>query len=104
MKDQKIIVQKKKLAEMTDEEINVAKYRSLERRYNSIIDAIKLLEDQNELFRNEIEMCYKKMENAQKNVEINKTIVVNTIMDSNNKIQSYLGEITDLKNQLRNNR
>lgn len=92
-----IMIQKKKLEDMTDAEINIGKYRSLERRYNSVIEAVLKVEAQNNVFRAEIETCYKKMENAQKNVDINKTIVMNTIIDSNSKIQSYLSEIAELK-------
>ena len=104
MKDEdntKIVVQKKKLSEMTDEEINVAKYRSLERRYNSLAEATQLLENQNNHFRGELEAAGKRCINAQTNVDINKKIVENIVMDSNAKIQSYLGEIADLKAELK---
>ena len=101
MKDEKIIVQKKKLSEMTDAEIDVAKYRALERRYNSVMEAVTRLENQNDLFRGEISAAAQRCINAQTNVEINKMIVQNTIMDSNAKLQSYLGEIADLKAELK---
>ena len=85
---------------MNDAEINVAKYRSLEARYNSMTEAAQKLESQNNTFRKEIEVCYAKMENAQKNVDINKTIVANTIESANRKQASYIGEIAELKERL----
>lgn len=101
MDNTRILVQKKKLSDMTDEEVNVEQYRSLERRYNSLIEAVSLLENQNNLFRNEVVAAGQRCNNAQKNVDINKMIVENTILDSNSKIQSYLGEIADLKAALK---
>ena len=96
-----IRVQKKRLSEMTDEEIDTAKYRSLEARYNSIIDAVGMLEDQNELFRAEIETCYEKMENAQSNVDINKSIVMNLITKQNETKDDFVAEINVLKDKLK---
>lgn len=96
-----IQIQKKKLSEMTDEEINISKYRALERRYNSVMDAVVKLEAQNELFRNEIKMCYVKMENAQKNVNINKDISMKMITDYNSMKQSYIAEISALQAKLK---
>ena len=97
MKDVNILVQKKKLSEMTDEEINISKYRALERRYNSILDAVALLEKQNNDFRSEIKVSYIKLENAQKNVDINKDITMRMITDYNKMKDSYLAEINELK-------
>jgi len=101
MKDVNIIVQKKKLSEMTDEEINISKYRSLEKRYNSLVEACDKLEEQNNMFRAELEMGYQKLENAQKNVEINKMIVQNALSEKNSREQSFLGEIADLKAKIK---
>ena len=100
MNNEVILVQKKKIEEMSDEEITIARYRSLERRYNSLIDAVKLLEDQNNVFRNEVALSYQKLSNAQKNVDINKEIVVNIVTASNKAKDSYLGEIAELKSKL----
>lgn len=101
MKDVNILVQKKKLTEMTDSEINVAKYRSLENRYNSLVEACLSLETQNKVFRAEIDACYSKLENAQKNVDINKMIVENALKEKNSREASFLGEISDLKAKIR---
>ncbi len=101
MSKDKIIVKAKKLEDMTDVEINVSKYRSLEARYNSLMDAVDMLSKQNDVFRAEIETCYAKMENAQKNVDINKTIVINTIMGQNNMKNDFIAEINILKEKLK---
>lgn len=102
MKTERIIIQKTKLEEMSDESINVIRYRSLEKRYNSIIDAVGMLSEQNELFRSEIETCYAKMENAQKNVDINKKIVMDSILLQNSMKDGFVKEITILKEKLKN--
>lgn len=101
MENTKIIIQKKKLSEMTDEEINVTKYRALERRYNSVIIACKSVENQNELFRRELEISHKKLENAQLSVDINKKIVLNVLTESNAKKDLYISEIASLKLKLK---
>ena len=95
-----ILVQKKKLEEMTDEEINISKYRSLERRYNSLIEALQMLEEQNKSFRNEVSLSHEKLINAQKNVEINQAIVLKVITESNQDKDSYVGEIAELKSKI----
>ena len=100
MKDNVIILHPKKLDDISDADITKDKYRSLERRYNSIVDAAQLLLKQNNEFRSEIETSHKKLENAQLNVEINKNIVFNTITDANNKKDSYISEIAELKTKL----
>ena len=100
-KTDRIMVQKKKLVEMTNEEIDIAKYRSLEARYNSLVDATTTLEKQNNLFRNEIEVCYAKMENAQKNVDINKKIATDIIMNQNAMKNDFIAEIDILKAKLK---
>lgn len=95
-----ISIQRKKLDEMADVDINVSKYRSLEARYNSVIEAVELLEMQNNTFRKEIDHSRKLLLNAQKNVDINKKIVVDMLTAANAEKQSYLGEIADLKVKL----
>lgn len=95
-----IKIHAKKLEDMSDAEITIAKYRSLEARYNSMVEAAQSLEFQNNKFRSEIEVSYVKLENAQKNVDINKAIVMKTVTDSNSNKASYLGEIADLKEKL----
>ena len=95
-----ILINKKKLEDIADQEINASKYRSLERRYNSLIEACNLVQAQNLELRNEVTMSHTRLENAQKNVEINQNIVMKTITDANNQMDSFLGEIAELNSKL----
>mgnify|MGYP003631447615 CR=1 FL=1 len=100
-----ISIQKPELEVLTEEEaqdlklIN-AKYRSLEARYNSVIDAVRMIEGQNTIFRAEIETNYKKMEHAQENVDINKGIVMNLVLKQNETKNDFIEEIDILKGKL----
>ena len=95
-----ITVKKDRPEDIENAKITVEKYRSLERRYNSLIDACNLIEAQNEKMRSEIINADMRLVNAQKNVEINQKIVMDTITSSNNQKDSFLGEIAELKSKL----
>ena len=95
-----IIINKKKLEDISDVNINATKYRALERRYNSLLEACNLVESQNEKMRMEIENAGIRLVNAQKHVEINQKIVMDTITNANNQKDSFIGEIAELKSKL----
>lgn len=96
MKDETKVIFKK-----TPEEIELESADLVRRRYNSLAEAALELEKENKILKAEVETCYAKMENAQKNVEINKTIVMNTIMSQNNMKNDFINEINILKAKLK---
>ena len=85
----------------TPEEIAVEDESVVKRRYNSLAEAALSLQEQNKVLVKEIEVCYAKLENAQKNVDINKQIVQNALTSQNDMKEQFASEINILKNKLK---
>jgi len=72
----------------------------IERRYNSLVEAALNLQDVNENLRAEILICHQKMAEAQINVDINKKIVMDSILGQNRMKDEFAMEIGLLKDKL----
>jgi len=84
----------------TPEEIELEDARSVKLRYNSLVEAVQVIEAENNKFRDHISNMEAKLIHAQENVDINKNIVMNTVMNQNKMKDDFVLEINALKAKL----
>lgn len=77
------------------------KYEKLERHYNTVVEATQRLELENKKLSSEIALLQAKLESANKDVLINKNIVMQTITIQNEEKESFAEEIRLLKAKIR---
>ena len=85
----------------TPEEIENETLSSLKLRYNSLAEAAIGLQDENRKMRNLVSMWEQKLENAQKNVDINQAIAKNALTSQNSMKDGFVLEIDILKEKLK---
>lgn len=83
-------------AEIEKEEVSIVK-----RRYNSLAEAALNLEKANATLQSTIETMQQKLIDAQSNVDINKQIVMNSLIEQNSIKEDFILEIDVLKAKLK---
>ena len=95
----------KKIHIKTPEEIKAEPLDMVRRRYNSIAEAALNLQKTNEKLREELDLMIKKLINAQEAVDINKKIVMDSLLEQNKTKESFIQEIEALRAKINvNNR
>ena len=70
-------------------------------RYNSLVDAVKAVQADNDKFRSYIDVMERKLIHAQENVDINKKIVMDSILGQNKMKDEFAIEINLLSAKLK---
>jgi len=76
-------------------------YQALRRLHDSSVDATNKLQEENRALREEVILSYKKLENAQKSLDITKEIMRNALIEQNRVQVEYGKEIQELKAKIR---
>ena len=88
--------------EIDEKEAEQLEKDSIVRRYNSLVEGCMRLEEHIKFLNAEINLCYQKLENADKQIQINQKIVQDALLGQNKMKDEYAKEIGILKNKLHN--